>query len=129
VVVAFKADICRTAEPFDVNLSKSVQKLREEADQLTAEVVKARKSLPLERANALQARFELIDERRSEEEQQRRKVEGEAEEQRSKKTEEAKRPKGESKIVLIKDVVTDVTLSSCTGTSRTSWSHSRVGSQ
>lgn len=121
--------MCWTAEPFDVNLSKSVQKLREEADQLTAEVVKARKSLPLERANALQARFELIDERRSEEEQQRRKVEVEAEEQRSKKTEGDKRPKSENKIVLTSNIFTDTIPISRTGTNRASWSHSRVSSQ
>lgn len=85
-----------TAEPFDVSLSRNVQKLREEADQLTAEVIKARKSLPMNRANAIQAQFEVMDDKKGRREQGRRKIEADAEEVRLEKaTRRADRRKGE----------------------------------
>jgi hypothetical protein len=82
------------AEPFDFHLSKQVQKLREESEKLTEEVVKARKSLPADRAQALQTISQLMDERRARSERKRRTREAGAEE-RTHRTADADRPKGE----------------------------------
>jgi hypothetical protein len=56
-------------EPFDQALSQRVQHLTEQYDNLTAQVIESRKTLPARRAAALQSRYDTVreDERSVEE--------------------------------------------------------------
>lgn len=49
-----------TAEPFDQVLSQRVQHMSEQADKLTAEAIKARKTLPAQRAALIRERHAVL---------------------------------------------------------------------